>query len=161
MFRTHAMAALLAALMAHLPIGAVTPVHKCVVNGTITYQRDPCPSGRMREPAPTPSPLNVERKKPRSEVGPAPGVRPVPAPAAQGSPSQPPAAEPPAQGKADGRASAVAPIESAGRFKCDGRTHCSQMTSCAEAKYFLANCPRTKMDGDGDGIPCEAQWCRR
>jgi hypothetical protein len=45
------------------------------------------------------------------------------------------------------------------RFQCDGRQHCSQMTSCAEAEYFLANCPDTKMDGDGDGIPCEKQLC--
>ena len=45
-------------------------------------------------------------------------------------------------------------------FTCDGRRHCSQMTSCAEAKYFLKNCPNTKMDGDGDGIPCESQWCK-
>lgn len=44
-------------------------------------------------------------------------------------------------------------------FQCDGRTHCSQMTSCAEAKYFLQNCPNTEMDGDRDGIPCESQWC--
>ena len=42
---------------------------------------------------------------------------------------------------------------------CDGRTYCSQMTSCAEAKYFLAHCPNVKMDGDHDGIPCEQQWC--
>lgn len=48
---------------------------------------------------------------------------------------------------------------SAPAFRCDGRTHCSQMTSCAEARYFLANCPDTKMDGDGDGVPCEQQWC--
>jgi hypothetical protein len=34
------------------------------------------------------------------------------------------------------------------------------MTSCAEAKNFLQNCPGMKMDGDNDGIPCEAQWCR-
>ncbi len=46
------------------------------------------------------------------------------------------------------------------RFRCDGRTHCSQMTSCAEATYFLRNCPNTKMDGNNDGIPCERQWCR-
>ena len=45
------------------------------------------------------------------------------------------------------------------QFSCDGRTHCSHMTSCAEAKYFIQNCPNTKMDGDGDGIPCESQWC--
>ena len=42
---------------------------------------------------------------------------------------------------------------------CDGRTHCSQMRSCEEAKYFLKNCPNTKMDGNNDGIPCEQQWC--
>lgn len=44
-------------------------------------------------------------------------------------------------------------------FKCDGRTMCSQMTSCAEARYFLQHCPGTKMDGDNDGDPCERQWC--
>ena len=45
-------------------------------------------------------------------------------------------------------------------YRCDGRQHCSQMTSCAEATFFLKNCPSTKMDGDMDGIPCEEQWCR-
>ena len=44
-------------------------------------------------------------------------------------------------------------------FRCDGRTYCSQMTSCTEAKFFLQNCPGTKMDGNHDGIPCEQQWC--
>ena len=43
--------------------------------------------------------------------------------------------------------------------RCDGRTHCSQMTSCEEATYFLRNCPCTQMDGEGDGVPCERQWC--
>ena len=47
-----------------------------------------------------------------------------------------------------------------GRFRCDGRTMCSQMTSCEEATYFLKNCPGVKMDGNNDGIPCERQWCR-
>ncbi len=45
-------------------------------------------------------------------------------------------------------------------FKCDGRQYCSQMTSYEEAKYFLKNCPNTKMDGDEDGIPCERQFNR-
>jgi len=45
-------------------------------------------------------------------------------------------------------------------FKCDGRTHCSQMTSCDEAKFFLKNCPNVKMDGNNDGVPCEQQWCK-
>jgi hypothetical protein len=44
-------------------------------------------------------------------------------------------------------------------YKCDGRMYCSQMTSCAEATFFLENCPGVKMDGDNDGIPCERQWC--
>jgi hypothetical protein len=45
------------------------------------------------------------------------------------------------------------------QFNCDGRTHCSQMHSCAEATYFLQHCPNTKMDGNHDGVPCERQWC--
>ncbi len=45
-------------------------------------------------------------------------------------------------------------------FRCDGRTRCSQMHSCAEAKFFLARCPAVQMDGDHDGVPCETQWCR-
>src|SRR5918994_2061112 len=45
------------------------------------------------------------------------------------------------------------------QFNCDGRTHCSQMTSCEEAEFFLQNCPGVKMDGNNDGGPCEGQWC--
>lgn len=52
------------------------------------------------------------------------------------------------------------PTQSAS-FKCDGRTYCSQMTSCAEATFFLKNCPGVKMDGNNDGVPCEQQWCKR
>lgn len=44
-------------------------------------------------------------------------------------------------------------------YVCDGRTHCSQMTSCAEATWFINNCPGTQMDGDHDGVPCEQHWC--
>lgn len=44
-------------------------------------------------------------------------------------------------------------------FQCDGRTHCAQMTSCAEAVYFLQHCPGVQMDGNHDGVPCERQWC--
>ena len=48
----------------------------------------------------------------------------------------------------------------AASFSCDSRKHCSQMTSCAEATYFIQHCPNTKMDGNNDGIPCEQQWCQ-
>lgn len=46
-------------------------------------------------------------------------------------------------------------------FRCDGRSMCSQMTSCQEATLFLQNCPGMQMDGNGDGIPCEQQWCAK
>lgn len=46
------------------------------------------------------------------------------------------------------------------QFHCEaGKTHCSHMRSCAEATFYIQNCPNTQMDGDGDGIPCESQWC--
>lgn len=64
----------------------------------------------------------------------------------------PHAAPPPAAIGADAPAGA--------RFRCDGRTRCTQMTSCAEARHFLAHCPGTRMDGNRDGVPCERQWCR-
>lgn len=51
------------------------------------------------------------------------------------------------------------PTPPAQTFTCDGRTRCPQMHSCAEATYFIKHCPRTQMDGDGDGVPCERQWC--
>ncbi|MBC7750871.1 MAG: excalibur calcium-binding domain-containing protein [Candidatus Saccharibacteria bacterium] len=44
-------------------------------------------------------------------------------------------------------------------YSCDGRTYCSQMSSCEEAKYFINHCPNTKMDGNHDGIPCQEQHC--
>jgi cold shock CspA family protein len=47
----------------------------------------------------------------------------------------------------------------AGRFSCSGKQYCSQMTSCDEARFYLAHCPDTRLDGEGDGVPCEAQWC--
>ena len=53
---------------------------------------------------------------------------------------------------------AVAPV--AADPRCDGRKRCSQMRSCAEATWFLQNCPGMEMDGDRDGVPCERQWCR-
>ncbi len=36
------------------------------------------------------------------------------------------------------------------KFRCEGKEWCSQMSSCAEATFYIQNCPNTKMDGDGD-----------
>jgi hypothetical protein len=49
--------------------------------------------------------------------------------------------------------------EASSQYQCLGKTRCTEMTSCAEAMFYLQNCPGTKMDGDNDGIPCEGQWC--
>ena len=57
-------------------------------------------------------------------------------------------------------AAPAAALQADPRFSCSGKTHCSQMRSCAEATFYLRHCPNTQMDGDGDGVPCEQQWCR-
>lgn len=43
--------------------------------------------------------------------------------------------------------------------ECRGKRTCKEMSSCEEAKFYLNNCGVTKIDGDGDGIPCE-KLCR-
>lgn len=51
---------------------------------------------------------------------------------------------------------------STGKFKCDGRTQCSEMRSYEEALYFQRHCRGTKLDGNGNGIPCEndTRWVK-
>ena len=46
----------------------------------------------------------------------------------------------------------VATPVAAQQYQCDGRTHCSQMSSAREAQLFLDNSLGTAMDGDNDGI---------
>jgi hypothetical protein len=48
---------------------------------------------------------------------------------------------------------------SAPALVCDGRQHCSPMTSCQAARQFLKNRTDMTLDGDGDGVPCERQLC--
>jgi hypothetical protein len=126
-------------------------MYKCKLNGTVTYQQDPCPALQFRKP-PSVQELNVAEKKRREVVA---GTAPEKAAIVQEKTiitSEKPAAAP-----VNPPAASTPPSS----FSCDGRKYCSQMKSCAEAKYFLANCPGVKMDGDKDGIPCEAQWCTR
>jgi endonuclease YncB( thermonuclease family) len=42
---------------------------------------------------------------------------------------------------------------------CAGKRYCREMTSCEEARYYLKQCGLGRLDGDGDGEPCEA-LCR-
>lgn len=46
-------------------------------------------------------------------------------------------------------------------FTCDGRSSCTQMRSCEEARYFVRNCGINN-GASGEGAPsCENQWCRK
>jgi hypothetical protein len=110
------------------------PMNKCVINGTVTYQQGLCPSNQVRKD-PTLEEMNAAEKKRRAAAASAAAATP--------------------------REVAPAPAAVSSGFSCDGRKYCSQMRSCDEAKYFLANCPGAKMDGDRNGIPCEKQWCSR
>lgn len=44
-------------------------------------------------------------------------------------------------------------------FTCGAKRYCREMTSCAEARFHLSQCGLSRLDGDGDGIPCET-LCR-
>lgn len=46
-----------------------------------------------------------------------------------------------------------------GEFVCQGKRYCREMGSCAEAKFYLRECGLSRLDGDGDGVPCE-KICR-
>jgi hypothetical protein len=41
---------------------------------------------------------------------------------------------------------------------CGSKKHCSEMSSCEEARHYLTQCGIHTLDGDGDGTPCE-QLC--
>ncbi len=130
------------------------PMYKCMVNSTVTYQQDPCPTGQVRKP-PTVQELNAAEKKRREAVVIATPEKPA---AVEEKMAVNPQRSEKFTPTASSSPTATTP---SGSFSCDGRKHCSQMKSCAEANYFLANCPGVKMDGDKDGIPCEEQWCTR
>lgn len=41
-------------------------------------------------------------------------------------------------------------------MSCGNKKYCNQMTTCEEAKYYLTQCGVKRLDGNGDGIPCES-----
>lgn len=47
------------------------------------------------------------------------------------------------------------PATAGSGFSCSQRKTCGQMASCAEAQYHLLQCGNSRLDRDGDGIPCE------
>jgi endonuclease YncB( thermonuclease family) len=42
---------------------------------------------------------------------------------------------------------------------CGSKTRCKQMNDCEEARAYLLECGSSRLDGDGDGVPCE-KLCR-
>lgn len=38
---------------------------------------------------------------------------------------------------------------------CGAKRYCGDMANCAEAAHYLRDCGLRRLDGDGDGIPCE------
>jgi hypothetical protein len=40
-------------------------------------------------------------------------------------------------------------------WRCGEKRYCTQMTSCAEARFHFETCGLRRLDGDGDGTPCE------
>jgi len=46
-----------------------------------------------------------------------------------------------------------------GGFTCGAKRYCREMTSCAEARFYLNSCGLSRLDGDRDGNPCES-LCR-
>lgn len=43
--------------------------------------------------------------------------------------------------------------------ECGEKRTCGEMASCAEAHFHLSQCGLSRLDGDGDGVPCES-LCR-
>jgi len=41
-------------------------------------------------------------------------------------------------------------------YSCSPRKDCGDMSSCAEARFHLAQCGRGGLDRDKDGVPCES-----
>ena len=51
------------------------------------------------------------------------------------------------------------PAVSGDGYTCGTKTTCGQMRSCEEAKFYLVSCGASHLDGNNDGVPCEA-LCR-
>jgi len=135
----------LASLLLTTPAMGGNQLYKCNINGSLHFQQTPCPPSESKKPPATEA-VDAEREKQLARKKEYLATQ-------QAQASSPVSLEP----VENARSEPSSPQSSS--FKCDGRTYCSQMTSCAEAKYFLSNCPGAKMDGDKNGVPCERQWC--
>ena len=58
--------------------------------------------------------------------------------------------------KTNNRSKAAEKNQEAKKFTCGAKTKCSEMASCEEAMFYLRECGLARLDGDGDGVPCES-----
>jgi len=121
------------AMLLLYPAASAAQFHKCISDGSVTYQNTPCPTvDKARQP--TVAELNAERKKridptKAESQNPKPRVideRPVPY-------QQTPAENLDTFSRGANKPGNKTSQPAASSFKCDSRKYCSQMTSCAEA----------------------------
>jgi endonuclease YncB( thermonuclease family) len=71
-------------------------------------------------------------------------------------------AVPPWEWRRGNRTSVAAPTKTSALPSpagCGQKHFCREMTSCEEAMFYLKKCGVSSLDGNGDGVPCEA-LCR-
>ena len=79
-----------------------------------------------------------------------------------GMPDQTSQSPPPAPQLAPGHGAGTPPgaAPKPAPFECGTKRYCREMVSCEEARFYLTHCRAARLDGDGDGRPCEV-LCKR
>ena len=140
---------------------AIAQFHKCISNGSVTYQNTPCPPIESRK-QPTVEQLNAERKKKLAQTKEtSASSTTLTSERSSARNISPDARKSDEFDTAGVKQYPRTTTQADTKFSCDSRKYCSQMTSCAEATYFLSHCPGVKIDGNRDGVPCEQQWCNK
>ena len=60
------------------------------------------------------------------------------------------------QRRRSGSAQIAASVPGPETRTCGEKRYCREMVTCAEARFHLSECGLSRLDGDGDGVPCEA-----
>lgn len=58
--------------------------------------------------------------------------------------------------RGEGRATSEPPQVTPKGNACGSKRYCSQMVSCEEARFYLSACGLSRLDRDGNGVPCES-----